>query len=146
MNLSRHFTLAEATFSETAARRNLDNTPDGPTIEVMKLAAAELEKVRKLLGVYVNIKSWYRSPEVNKAIGSGSTSAHIKGWAIDFVAPKFGDARKVAQAIADSALSFDQLIYEGTWVHISFEPKARQQVMTAVFNAGKPTKYVTGIA
>jgi hypothetical protein len=145
MNLSRNFTLEEAIQSSTAARNAIDNTPDGGTVETMKEAAANLEKVRKLLGVYIVVLSWFRCPRLNKAVGSSETSAHVKGWAIDFTAPKFGSAKAVAEAIKASSLVFDQLIYEGTWVHISFDPRARMQVMTAVFAPGKKTTYKAGI-
>ena len=36
----------------------------------------------------------------------------------------------ICRVIAGSALKFDQLIEEGTWVHISFAPAMRRQVLT----------------
>lgn len=145
MNLSRNFTLDEAIQSSTASRECIDNTPDSETIEAMKLAAIGLEKVRKLLGVYVVVLSWFRCLLLNRAIGSGDSSGHVKGWAIDFRAPKYGTPKQIATAIWASDIVFDQLIYEGSWVHISFDPRARMQVLTAVFKPGKATTYVEGI-
>ena len=36
----------------------------------------------------------------------------------------------------DSEIGFDQLIREGTWVHVSFDPKMRGQILTAKFVGG----------
>ena len=40
---------------------------------------------------------------------------------------------------ADGTIRFDQLIQEGTWVHISFDPQMRGQALTAHFVNGKAT-------
>jgi hypothetical protein len=47
-------------------------------------------------------------------------SQHMKGEAVDFIAPKYGTPLDVARHLAASDLRFDQIIFEGTWVHISF--------------------------
>jgi hypothetical protein len=44
-----------------------------------------------------------------------------------------------------SGIAFDQIILEGSWVHVSFDPRLRGQVLTATFNAGTPT-YTNGVA
>ena len=131
MNLSQNFTLAEFTRSETAARRGLDNTPDAETIENLKMVAAGLEEVRALLGKPIQITSGYRSLKVNSAVGSKPTSAHVKGFAADFVSPEYGSVSDVCRAILNSTIEYDQLIHEfDSWVHISFEPLARMQALT----------------
>ena len=38
---------------------------------------------------------------------------------------------------AETSLAFDQVIQEGTWVHISFAPTMRRMVLTAHFNGSK---------
>jgi len=122
MQLSTHFTLDEAIVSQTATRMGLDNMPHLNTLSVMTVVAAHMEKVRVLLDGSILISSWYRSPEVNAAIGSGPTSQHIKGEAVDFICPSYGSPFKICTYIAENKelLQFDQLIFEGTWVHISF--------------------------
>jgi len=45
----------------------------------------------------------------------------------------------------NSDIKYDQLIYEGTWVHISFAPAARQMALSATFLGGRVT-YSQGIA
>lgn len=143
MKLSEHFTLEEAIHSETATRNGLDNTPTPAIIENMTKAAVGMEGIRALLGVPVLVSSWYRSPEVNRAVRSSTTSAHLLGWAVDFIAPQFGSPRDICKRLLLAKIPFDQLIFEGTWVHVSFAPAMRNQVLTAHF--GATTTYTTGV-
>lgn len=131
MQLSAHFSLDEFTRSQTAARRGLDNTPDAETLERLKETASGMEQVRELLGHPITITSGYRSLKVNSAIGSRPTSAHVKGYAADFICPAFGGVAEICDAIMDSTIRWDQLIKEyDSWVHISFAPEMRQQTLT----------------
>ena len=139
MKLSPHFSLAELTASQTAARKGLGNTPDAVVKNNLTITAANLEKVRELLNHPIIISSGYRSPAVNRAVGGAATSAHTKGWAVDFICPGFGSPVQVVEKLKSSDLIFDQIIEEGTWVHISFAPTMRKQVMKASFKNGKPT-------
>jgi len=142
-NLSEHFTLEEATFSDTAVRQGIPNLPDDKQLENMKIAAEGMEKVRALLGKGIHINSWLRLPAVNVAVGGSKISSHMDGWAIDFTCAGFGDPLAVCKAIEASGIKFDQMIHEyGRWTHISFAPEMRQQKMTIM----KPqNKYVQGI-
>lgn len=132
MQMSEHFSLAEMTVSANAARLGLDNNPPPDILARLKTVAAQMEKVRELLGgAAIRITSAYRSAAVNKAAGGAKASAHLEGWAVDFVCPDFGSPRQVAERIARSAITFDQLIHEhGVWVHISFDPRRRGQLLT----------------
>jgi zinc D-Ala-D-Ala carboxypeptidase len=120
--LSEHFTLAEFTYSETASRQGLDNTPTPEIVENLELLADIMELVRTLCGDNpVTITSGYRSPSVNAAIGGSSTSAHMSGLACDFIIPLFGepyDVCKIIEPLMDD-WAIDQLIWEyGDWVHL----------------------------
>jgi putative chitinase len=144
--LSVHFTVEEGTFSSTAIRQGITNNPNDKQITNMVIAAKGMELIRMILDSKpIYIDSWFRCEALNLAIGGAKHSAHMDGFAIDFVCPDFGTPREVAKAIAEHHVKFDQLIYEGTWVHISFDPKNRQQLLTAHFAPGKPTSYTTGI-
>lgn len=133
--LSPHFSLEELTFSQTAARLGLDNTPGPDELAALKRTALGLEGVRiRLGGAPVVISSGYRSPLVNDAVGSRRTSQHIDGEAADFTAPRFGTPRQVVDALADSDVPYDQLIleYAGSgrgWVHISFRASPRRMAL-----------------
>lgn len=145
MQLTEHFSIEEFTTSETATRRGLDNTPDADTIEALRSTARGMEEVRALLSVPITILSGFRSVKVNSAVGGSQTSQHCKGEAVDFIAPRFGNPQEVCRAILDSTIEFDQLIYEGTWTHISFSDGPRHSTLTAHFGNGKTT-YSNGIA
>jgi len=152
--LSMHFTLNEFTISQTATRKGIDNTPSAPVIERLRMLAATLERVRGLLGNSpIRISSAYRCKELNRAIGSGDSSAHVLGYAVDFTCPIFGTPKEVAQEIAASSIKFDQLILEGVssnnsngiWIHLSIDPRNRRELLTATFKNGKAS-YTKGIA
>lgn len=130
--LTPHFSLEEMTFSETAVRLGLDNSPSLEVIRHLQELAEAMETVRELLGVAIHVQSAYRSPAVNKAVGGKSTSAHLSGWACDFTAPGYGSPREICEAIIDAMLPFDQLIWEySAWVHLSVDPaRMRQEVLT----------------
>jgi hypothetical protein len=146
MQLSKNFKLNEFTTSQTATRKGIDNTPAAPIIERLRMLANTLEQVRTLLGDNsIRISSGYRCLNLNRAIGSGDSSAHIQGYAVDFTCPNFGTPKEVANKIAQSAIKFDQIIYEGTWIHLSVDPRNRRDVLTATFKGGKAT-YTKGIA
>lgn len=114
--LSEHFSLDELTATQ---HRNIDNTPDEPTIQRLRYTARVLEHVRLILGMPIIVLSGYRAPLINQAVGGATNSQHLRGEAADIIAPKFGNALQVVRAIEASDVRFDQLIYEGSWVHIS---------------------------
>lgn len=140
-HLSPNFTLEELTLSQTASRRSLDNTPPPAVLEHLKATALRMEAVRELLMRPILVSSGYRSPAVNAAVGGVPTSAHTQGWAVDFISPGFGDPLHICKAIEASKLEFDQVIQEGTWVHISFAPTMRRQCLTKTGDG-----YAQGIA
>ena len=126
MQLTPHFSLAELTVTKT----KLDNTPSKEVIEVLRTTAFYMEKVRELLGnVAITVNSGYRSPDVNRAVGGTSNSSHTYGYAVDFTA--YGHTPlTISNILSKSNLKFDQLIYEKTWVHISFDPRMRGNILT----------------
>lgn len=144
MKLTEHFTLQEFTDSQIATRRRLDNTPAPRVIDNLKRVAEVLEQVRSLVKRPIVISSGYRSPALNVAVGGARKSAHVNGLAADINAMGVS-AKDLAQMIAVSEIEFDQLIHEGTWVHIGLsEGKLRHQISTAHFGS-TGTTYVAGI-
>lgn len=141
MKLTEHFSLAELVSSSTALRTGIKNIPSPNQMGNLKLTAEGLEKVRALLGFPLFITSGFRSPTLNRFIGGSSSSAHCLGYAADFKCPQFGSPDDIVRKIKSSAIEYDQLICEGGingWVHISFDPQMRRQVLNALFdNKGK---------
>jgi hypothetical protein len=135
-NLTEHFTLAELTVTSSG----LPNQPNATQLANLTIAAKGMERVRSALGKPVRVNSGFRSAAVNRAVGGVSTSAHALGYAVDFICPAFGNPLAICKAIIAAGIKFDQLIEEGSWVHCSFDPRMRQQVLTM-----RNGKYTSGL-
>lgn len=119
--LTGHFSLAEATTTSTG----LSNQPTPSELKRIQNTAENMEIARAVLGRRpIQVSSWFRSEAVNAAVGGTKNSEHRLGAAVDFTCPAFGSAYEVAKTLASysSILNYNQLIYEQTWVHISFPP------------------------
>ena len=80
MQLSANFSVSE--FEKTST--GLPNkVPDALIPKLQDLCEHVLEPVRAHFGKPVRINSGYRSPAVNKAVGSSPGSDHVKGAAAD---------------------------------------------------------------
>jgi len=148
MRLSEHFTLDEFVDSPTAKEKGIANVPNAVQIDAMKnLCLNVLEPVRKYFGKPVRIKSGFRSPALNKAIGGASTSQHMKGEAADIeIAGVRNDA--IFNFII-THLNFDQCIAEKLsmsegskgWVHVSYSVKNRCDTLSCTASG----EYVKGL-
>jgi len=129
MKLSEHFSLAEFTASDTAERRRIDNSLPPELLNAAQNTAEMMEKIREVLGDNpIIITSGYRCPELNRAIGSGDSSDHLKAAAVDFKCPSFGSPKAVAMHLADKidSLGVGQLIHEfDSWCHVSARRPSR---------------------
>jgi zinc D-Ala-D-Ala carboxypeptidase len=152
MNLTRNFTLAEMTKSETALRHGLENTPGEQELAAMKLLCEKvLQPVRDYYGMGVKVNSAYRHPDVNAKVGGSRNSDHTRGQAADIEIPGVANA-DLATWIRDN-LEFRQLILEfytpgipdSGWVHVSYVAEDnKKQVLTATKKDGK-TVYLPGL-
>ena len=150
MKISPNITYAEAIHSQTAKRKGIDNTPTAKQVEVMKLTAEKIfEPLRKFVGGPIKVNSFFRSAELNKAIGGSKTSQHCKGQAID-IDDVFGHKTNAEMYNwVKENLNFDQMIWEfGTdmnpnWVHISYvsEEDNRNRCLKAYKDERGKTKY-----
>ena len=136
MQLSKHFSLAEMTHSQNAARMSIDNNPPETLLNALKATAEGMEQVRKLLGDKpIVISSGYRSPALNAVVRGAKGSQHCLGEAVDFTCPAFGNPQDVMKAIAGSKIAYDQVILEfysssgNGWTHISFGPRNRRNAL-----------------
>lgn len=126
--LSPHFTLEEMLVTQV---RGVDNTPPKYALEALQDTAMRMEEVRQVLQSHsIIVTSGFRSPLVNKVVGGSTNSAHMHGLACDFICPAFGRPIDIARAIVNSSVKFDQLIEEGSWVHLSFDPKMRRNILS----------------
>jgi hypothetical protein len=133
MSLTKHFSLSEFISSETALKREIDNSPPADIQKQLQLTAAGLERVRACLGDRpIKINSGYRCHALNAAVGGAKNSQHVRGEAVDFVCPDFGSPLEICYALQPNIkmLGIDQLIMEGTWVHVSFTLSPRYEILT----------------
>ncbi len=145
--LSPHFTLAEFVHSTIAARIPIDNTPSAAVIENLTRLAATLERVRVVLLSRIVLLSGYRCEQLNKVVKGSPTSMHRYGLAGDFIAVDTAGTLAAARKLADSDIEFDQLIYEGEWIHLGLAPLGttpRREILTAHFN-GRAPRYSAGL-
>lgn len=151
--LSEHFTLEELTESDTALRKGITNVPNRSQRYNLTLLASTLEKIRYYLGGKpISISSGFRNNKLNAAIGGSKTSAHMYGLAADFTCKAFGSPYEISKLLAEKMISgeleLDQLIYEGTWVHIAIPNpgvESRNSILTAKFNT-RGVSYIKGIS
>jgi hypothetical protein len=135
MQLSKNFQLKEFLISQTASRQGIKEQWD-PTETVIenleKLAKVALQPIRDQFGV-ITITSGYRCLRLNRAIGSGDGSDHIRGYAADFVSPNHSELT-MAKWIQKN-INYDQLILEfgslrsPSWLHLSVNPRMRNQIL-----------------
>ena len=125
--ISKHISKKEGTFSNTATRKGIDNMPGSEELQNMELIAEKIfEPLRKAANGPIKINSFYRSVELNKAIGGSSKSQHCQGRAIDVDDVHRYMSNKEMYNYIKNNLDFDQLIWEfGTednpdWVHVSY--------------------------
>lgn len=146
--LSPHFTVAEFERSQVASRLQIRNTMDvASRRNAERLCRQLLEPIRQLVGGPVVVTSGFRSEELNGAIGGARNSQHTRGLAADLVAPGW-TALDLCWLIRRSGLRFDQLIFEGTWTHVSIAAAGdipRGSVLTARFQSGRPVAYSHGL-
>ncbi len=152
MKISDHITYAEAIHSETAKRKGIDNTPNPNQIEAMKLLAEKVfEPLREWVGGPIKVNSFFRSADLNTAIGGSKTSQHCKGQAIDIEDVYGYKTNAEMYHWIKENLSFDQMIWEfGTdtqpnWVHVSYvsEEDNRNKCLKAYKDEYNRTKYKT---
>lgn len=144
MKLSEHFDLLEFTRSGTAARLGINNDPTSDClINLKQITAPGMEKVRAALGGSILIKSGYRCPRLNSAVGGAPSSYHMYGLAADFDPPPGWTHDAAQHAIAAiPGFDFDLILEEKAkdgahWLHLQFpKPGAvgRKQVKDAALD------------
>ena len=148
--ISKHISYKEGIHSITAIRKGIDNEPNEEQLANMKLVA---EKVFEPLRIFINgpikVNSFFRSPDLNKAIGGSTKSQHCKGQAID-IDDTYGKATNAEMYwwIKEN-LDFDQMIWEfgnndnPDWVHVSYvSPDKNRNRCLKAYRENSKTKYM----
>ena len=148
--ISEHISYKEGVYSTTATRRGIDNTPNDEQLNNMETIAEKVfEPLREWVGGAIKINSFFRCPELNKAIGGSSKSQHCQGQAIDIDDTYGVVANSEMYHYIKDNLDFDQLIWEfgdddnPNWVHVSYvsEDSNRRRCLKAYKEQGR-SKYM----
>jgi zinc D-Ala-D-Ala carboxypeptidase len=146
MSISKHISYKEGVYSRTATRLGIKNNPNAEQMENMITIAEEVfEPLRAYVGGPIKINSFFRSPELNKAIGGSTKSQHCHGQAID-LDDTFGRCTNAEMfEFIKKYLDFDQIIWEfgddnnPDWVHVSYvsPDRNRKRCLKAYKEKGK---------
>lgn len=151
--MPKYFSFKELTYSETARKLGIDNTPTDETVinNIQELMDV-LDGLREAWTVYskendfgeggIIVNSGYRCEALNKAVGGSKTSSHKIGTAAD-VEPKNQHNKEflwfTQHYFLDRQIPFDEIINEKpinnvpSWIHIGLknrEGKQRRRVFT----------------
>ena len=149
--ISKHITYKEATRSVTAIRLSIDNKPNDYQLQNMELIAEKVfEPLRKAVNGPIQINSFFRSEDLNTAIGGSTRSQHCQGRAIDLDDNYGYMSNNDMYNYIKNNLDFDQLIFEfpdkkgnAAWIHVSYvdADSNRKRCLKAIKENGK-TKYI----
>ena len=146
--ISKHISGREAIESYTAKRKDIENIPsEYELVNMVAVAENVFEPLREWVGGPIKINSFFRSAELNRAIGGSSKSQHCQGRAIDLDDVYGHKTNAEMFNYIKNNLDFDQLIWEfGTdenpnWVHVSYvsEDGNRRRCLKAEKVNGKTT-------
>ena len=149
MSISKHISYKEGVYSRTATRLGIKNNPNAEQMENMIAIAEEVfEPLRAYVGGPIKINSFFRSPELNKAIGGSGKSQHCHGQAID-LDDTFGRCTNAEMfEFIKKHLDFDQIIWEfgdednPDWVHVSYvSPEQNRNRCLQAYKENGKTNY-----
>ena len=147
--ISKNISYKESIHSQTAKRKGIENTPNEEQLANMfTIAEMIFQPLRAWVGGPIKINSFFRSPELNRAIGGSKTSQHCKGQAMDLDDVYGHKTNAEMYMYIKENLDFDQLIWEfgddknPNWIHVSYvdAQKNRNRCLKAYKDNGK-TKY-----
>jgi len=147
--ISKHISDKEGVYSRTATRLGIKNNPNAEQMKNMIAIAEEVfEPLRTYVGGPIKINSFFRSPELNKAIGGSTKSQHCHGQAID-LDDTFGRCTNAEMyKFIKKHLDFDQIIWEfgdednPDWVHVSYvSPDQNRNRCLQAYKENNKTKY-----
>lgn len=136
MSSYKYFTLAELLRSETAKKKNIDNTPTWDAVAHLgELVEQFLDPLRAAYGYPIRVSSGYRCEKLNKAVGGAAASVHMLGYAADLqVSGSFNRFRDfVVEWAKKTGVKFDQILLErdrktgACWIHVGLYNNSGQQ-------------------
>lgn len=126
MRISKNFTFAEFTASETAKKMGILNQIIDWEVRDNVIALVEnlLQPLRDAWGKPIRINSGYRCPALNEKVGGVPTSQHVRGQAADC---GVDDPLGLARLLLDLGLDFDQMGLYDSFIHLSYKRDGRNR-------------------
>jgi zinc D-Ala-D-Ala carboxypeptidase len=151
IEISKYVSYDEVVVSNTALRKNIDNSPNECQLEKIRVLCKKVfDPLREWVGGPVKVNSVFRSKKLNSAIGGSKKSQHmaLKGAAID-IDDNYNHKTNLEMFhyIKDN-LKFDQLIYEfgdynnPRWLHISYNEGANRNRVLIATKINEKTTYL----
>ena len=130
----KYFTLKELTDSSSAKKHGIVNVPSiKEEFNLVSLVDNILDPLREAYGKPIIVTSGFRCNLLNKILGGSKTSQHMTGQAADIRTKEDTpeENKKLFDLAIELDLPFDQLIdeYNYNWIHISYSPKHRKQIL-----------------
>ena len=135
--MAKYFRLSELTYSETAYKNKIDNTPNAEEREHLEELMEFIDGFRAYWGGPLLVSSGFRCEALNELVGGAKNSGHRYGWAVDFVPAnnkKMECYEKFQEYLKDK--NFDELLLERNsrgkiWLHFSlksYQGKQRKKI------------------
>lgn len=134
--MGKYFTIQELTYSATAKKHNIDNTPNETEIQHIEELIDFIDDVREKWGSALIASSGFRCEELNTKLGGAKTSAHRTGYAVDLI-PANNKKHQFFEFMKEylKEKDFDELIFEtsgkSSWIHFalkSIQGKQRRKI------------------
>lgn len=130
----KYFTVNELIASDVAKNNNINNIPNQQEKNnLTALVDNILDPLREAYGKPIIVTSGFRSEKLNKLVKGSSTSQHRFGQAADIRSKEDtkNENKKLFDLVQNLNLPFDQLIdeYNYDWVHVSYSPRNRKQIL-----------------
>lgn len=136
--MAKYFKESEFTYSVTARKYKIDNTPTEKIKGNINTLMEFLDGVREAWGSAIIVNSGYRCEELNEKVSGAKNSGHKYGWAGDLV-PANNKKKEFFEFFKEYVKDkdFDELIFEksknSTWIHFSlfsWQGKQRRKIKT----------------
>lgn len=121
--MAKYFKLSELTYSDTAKKLGINNTPNKAIVSNLNVLMEQLDKIRTLYGKPIYVNSGYRCERLNTAVKGVPNSSHMLGCAADLTTRNVAEDRKLYKLITEN-FDYDQCIFEevggSKWIHFSY--------------------------
>ena len=145
--ISKYLTIGDAIKSETAIRKGIDNSMNEAQLINAKNIAVKVYDPIKDKFPNAGCYSFFRSKDLNDAVGGSPNSFHSFAGALDIDTLGNVDNKAIFKWVLDGGVPFNELIWEyGTlaapdWVHVGLLPGYTTKNILHIYNDAKGVKH-----